>query len=276
MLEDYLMQLEIEGKSEGTVFEYCARLQRFLDYLDQEKLNLVDLSIEDLTAYRTHLLQRGQSARTVNASLSTIRGFYDYLLLKGEVLTNPVVISLRLRAKQVHVERLSDDQLRDFRAYIDSLQPNLRAAFYLMMGGGLRVGEAAAVTKSDFWLVDGKLFVRISDAKWGSDREIPIVNKRAAVVVWEFLQTLDIDRKPAFRVCKRTLQGYAAAFKDTFGIDLHCHSLRHAFAARLLEKGVPITKIQYLLGHKNVNMTAHYTQSAIIDVSDIAPTIWQA
>lgn len=275
MYEEYLSQLKTQGKSEGTLFEYWARLDRFDRYLKQQQLQLEKLEVPDLLAYRTYLLNQGQSARTVNAALSTLRGFYDYLLLVGKVSNNPVVNGLRLKPKNVRVERLTDEQLRLFESFADTLQPNLRAAFYLIVGSGCRVGEAAAVTKADFSLQDGKLFVNIKDAKWGSDREIPIVRKKAAAVVWNFLQTIDVDTKPAFRVCKRTLQGYAAKFKQQHGIDLHCHSLRHAFASRLLEQGVPITKIQYLLGHKNVNMTAHYTQSAIIDVSDIAPTIWQ-
>ena len=40
-----------------------------------------------------------------------------------------------------------------------------------------------------------------------------------------------------------------------------------------LEKGVPIEKIQYLLGHRSVNITRHYTQSAFLNVNDLEPTI---
>ena len=37
---------------------------------------------------------------------------------------------------------------------------------------------------------------------------------------------------------------------------------------RRLER-VPLTTIQYLLGHKSLGMTAHYAQSALVDLSDL-------
>ncbi|WP_261787608.1 site-specific integrase [Lactobacillus taiwanensis] len=49
--------------------------------------------------------------------------------------------------------------------------------------------------------------------------------------------------------------------------------LRHTYAALLTEQGVPMPTIQYLLGHKNLGMTAHYTQSAITDLKDLTPEI---
>ena len=57
------------------------------------------------------------------------------------------------------------------------------------------------------------------------------------------------------------------------GISFSCHVLRHTYATLLLEKGVPIEKIQYLLGHRSVNITRHYTQSAFLNVNDLEPTI---
>lgn len=87
--------------------------------------------------------------------------------------------------------------------------------------------------------------------------------------VWRYRTELEVDNRPLFRLSKRTLQGYATNFAKETGITFHCHLLRHTFAGLLAEEGVPLTTIQYLLGHKSLGMTAHYAQSALVDLSDL-------
>ena len=118
-----------------------------------------------------------------------------------------------------------------------------------------------------------KLFVNIQDAKYGSDRMIPVLNVQAGEVLMKYLKTLDVSSEPAFRISKRTLQRYAANFSEAHGFQFSCHVLRHTFATLLLENGVPIEKIQYLLGHRSVAITRHYTQSAFINVNDLDPAV---
>ena len=84
----------------------------------------------------------------------------------------------------------------------------------------------------------------------------------------EFLEDMRAEGR-----AEGTLQGYATAFAKETGIEFYCHLLRHTFAALLTEKGVPLTTVQYLLGHKSLGMTAHYAQSALVDLSDLTPKI---
>lgn len=142
-----------------------------------------------------------------------------------------------------------------------------------MYGTGARVGEIAHLMATDVQLKGRAVYINIRDAKWGSDRCVPVLDKQAAKIVWQFRQSVGPSNQPLFRVSRRTLQWYATKFAQETGIEFHCHLLRHTFAARLTEKGVPITTIQYLLGHRTVAMTAYYAQSALVDVTSITPTI---
>ena len=175
--------------------------------------------------------------------------------------------------KVKRIKRLTDEELKIFKAYIDGLQENARAAFWLMYGSGCRVGEAAHLRPEDITLRGKTVYIDIHEAKWGSDRCIPIIDQTAAEIVWKYRAELEVDNRPLFRVSKRTLQGYATTFAQKTGIPFHCHLLRHTFAALLTEKGVPLTTVQYLLGHKSLGMTAHYAQSALVDLSDLTPKI---
>src|SRR5690606_14799845 len=113
-----------------------------------------------------------------------------------------------------------------FFKYIDTLPPNIRAAFYLMIGSGARVSEVTSLTREDFRIENGKLFIDIKNAKWGSDRYIPVVDQRAAEIIAEYVAGLDVSSLPAFRVTKRTLQTYATKFSKKYGIPFSCHVLR--------------------------------------------------
>jgi integrase len=56
-------------------------------------------------------------------------------------------------------------------------------------------------------------------------------------------------------------------------IDLHWHDLRHECACRLAERGVPITKIQFLLGHASVVTTERYIHHTLAELAKAAAVL---
>ena len=269
----YLNHLQLEGKAENTIDTYKYHLVEFLIWLNDQNLKLFDVKPTHLIDFKEHLLKSGKSERTVNCIISCVRGYYDYLISTGLVEINPVSNLLRIKVPTYRQYRLTDEELEHFYHFIDHLQVNVRAAFYLLIGSGARVSEITNLTKNDFFFKDNRIFVNIQDAKYGSDRLIPILHAKAVDVLKDYLASLDVSSLPAFRVSKRTIQRHAANFSITTGIAFSCHVLRHTYATLLLEKGVPIEKIQYLLGHRSVNITRHYTQSAFLNVHDLETTI---
>ena len=274
-ITDFLDNLKLEGKAPGTISEYSRRINIFIQYLDQHNIVETAVNQQTMVYFRTYLLRKALNNRTINGIFSTLNVFYNWQLLKQYVETNPVNAALHLKASQKRIERLSDEEIAVFISWIESLQENLQTAFWLMFGSGARVSEVAKLTATDVFIKDSAVYINITDAKWGSDRQVPIMDQQAALKVWNYRQISELNGKPLFKVSSRTLQTYATKFAQTTGITFHCHLLRHTYAARLLEGGLPITTIQFLLGHKTLNMTAHYTQSAKIDVSNIVPTIYQ-
>lgn len=269
----YLNHLELEGKAENTLDTYYYHLIAFAEWLEKEQLALTNVLPANLINFKEYLLKQKKSERTVNCIISCIKSFYDYLILNNVVEVNPVSNLLRIKVPAYRQNRLTDEELKHFYHYIDKLQINARAAFYLLIGSGARVSEITNLTKTDFQFKNGQLYINIHDAKYGSDRVIPVLHKKAVEVLLDYLNSIDVSSLPAFRLSKRTIQRYAANFAQETGIDFSCHVLRHTYATLLLEKGVPIEKIQYLLGHKSINITRHYTQSAFLNVDDLVPTL---
>lgn len=270
-IEEFLEDMRMEGKAEGTLREYKRRLERV------QKLG-IDLGNETKSEFLSHFLDTNlaklSKISTIRGLLSTLHVYFLWAYSKGYIFEVPITpADYPKNTKVTRIKRLTDENLKIFKAYIDGLQENARAAFWLMYGSGCRVGEAAHLRPEDITLRGKTVYIDIHEAKWGSDRCIPIIDQTAAEIVWKYRAELEIDNRPLFRLSKRTLQGYATQFAKDTGINFHCHLLRHTFAALLTEKGVPLTTIQYLLGHKSLGMTAHYAQSALVDLSDITPEI---
>lgn len=274
IIEKFLEDKRLEGRASGTIQEYCFRLMELKQYLETVETPIDSLTGNTITNFVRFLRRKGQKAQTIKNKLSTLSVFEKWALKEG--LVSFTVVSPDYYPKSTEtkrIRRLSDTELRVFKSYLDTLQENARAAFYLMMGTGCRVGEATHLRVSDVSLRGKSVYVDIKDAKWGSDRCIPITDKKAAQIVWRYCEGVEIDTRPLFRLSKRTIQGYATTFAQKTGITFRCHLLRHTYAALLTEQGVPMPTIQYLLGHKSLGMTAHYTQSAITDLKDLTPEI---
>ncbi len=266
-IEEFLEDMRMEGKSEGTLREYKRRLER----VQKLGINLEKCTkTEFLSSFLDTKLAKLSKPSTIRGLLSTTHVYFEWSYSKGYISEVPITpADYPKNTKTKRIKRLNDEELKIFKQYIDKLQENARAAFYLLIGSGCRVGEAAHLRPEDVTLRGKKIYVDIHEAKWGSDRCIPIIDAQAAKIVWRYRAELEIDNRPLFRLSKRTLQGYATNFAKETGINFHCHLLRHTFAGLLAEEGVPLTTIQYLLGHKSLNMTAYYAQSALVDLSDL-------
>ncbi|OYR96269.1 integrase [Lactobacillus taiwanensis] len=274
IIENFLEDKRLEGRASGTIQEYCFRLTEVKQYLETGGIPVNSLDGNIIADFVRFLQRKGQKAQTIKNKLSTLSVFEKWALKEGLVTSTVVSPDYYPKSTEIkRIRRLSDTELRVFKSYLDTLQENVRAAFYLMMGTGCRVGEVAHLRVSDVSLRGKSVYVDIKDAKWGSDRCIPITDKKAAQIVWRYCESVEIDTHPLFRLSKRTIQGYATTFAQKTGITFRCHLLRHTYAALLTEQGVPMPTIQYLLGHKNLGMTAHYTQSAITDLKDLTPEI---
>lgn len=264
------------GRNERTIYEYERRLRLWEAWLWEVRGKaLLEAKQADVIAWQLDLIRSGNGPRTVNGKLSAVKLFYSWLVLAEKMPENPVPSGMSLHVVPPRINRLTDEELRGILNWFDTLKPNARAAFYTMFGSGARVSEVARLEYQSVRLIDDAIWIQISDAKWGSDRTIPVIDDKAARILYEYWLDQRLDGKPLFKISKRTLQEYATHYSEESGVHFYSHLLRHTFAARLLEQGVPMSEIQFLLGHRSLAMTAHYTESAIVDTGHLAPNVLQ-
>lgn len=128
-----------------------------------------------------------------------------------------------------------------------------RISFLLAYASGMRVSEVLRCLPEH--IKENSIFVM--ESKYGVERTIPLPKG------WreEFIKKLPLETTA--RTLERKFKKYSKLAKlpehYTF------HSLRHGFATRLLESGVPINQVQVLLGHSNIATTSVYTKANPID-----------
>ena len=128
-------------------------------------------------------------------------------------------------------------------------------SFLLAYGSGMRISEVLRCRKEHF-MSDGMVF--IPESKYGVERKVPIPKG------WRenFFRQLPI--KKVARTLQRKFRTYSALAKlnplYTF------HSLRHGYATRMVERGIPMNQVQLAMGHSNIATTSIYTKASPQDL----------
>lgn len=139
--------------------------------------------------------------------------------------------------------------------------------FYLfLMDTGLRKGEACKLTTADVQYdeVAKVKYVLVLDTKNGTNRAVPLTDRARAIV--EPLIEGQEKTTAVFRYNYWTLQNQWEDMREIMCLEedkeftLHC--LRHTFASRLAQAGVPLHKVATLMGHKTLAMTKRYSHLA--------------
>lgn len=122
-----------------------------------------------------------------------------------------------------------------------------KVAFLLAYGSGLRISEVKNLQPENV----KSNYIQVWGGKGGKDRTVP---KPKGWKEWMF-KILPI--KKTTRSLERNFKSYA----KKAGLDPKYvfHSLRHSFATRAVDNGIPINQVQLLLGHSNVSTTSIYT-----------------
>ena len=128
-------------------------------------------------------------------------------------------------------------------------------SFLLAYGSGMRISEVMKCKKENFQSDNSIL---IEDSKYGVDRKVPIPKG------WrkEFFILLPLKKS------KRTIQRKFTTYNKKAGLNPRYtfHSLRHGWATRMLESGVPINQVSLGLGHSNIATTSIYTKASPQDL----------
>jgi len=278
----YEAYLKEEKKaSDNTVSSYMRDMHQFDGYLKQQGSSLIEAVSADVERFAFWLTRQGKSPATVTRALAAIKSFYNCMILLGYSLDNPAreVAPVRVERKLPQVLTgqevelfLEQPECNDLKGFRD------RAMLELLYATGIRVSELIALNVDDLDLPGKQLHC----AGRSKDRLIPLY-PAAVRALEEYLRTvrpqlISSPEETALFVNmggeRMSRQGFWKLIKyyqEKAGIkkEITPHTLRHSFAAHLLENGADLRSIQSMLGHADISSTQIYSKLVNQKIKDI-------
>ena len=267
---DYLR--DEKGASDNTLSSYLRDMRQFAEYVEERGISLRQVIRADIENYEKYLTLKGKSASTVTRAAASIKSFYNFMLARGLVAGNPAKglaparverkLPQILTSKEVEL-LLAQPECTDLKGFRD------RAMLELLYATGIRVSELIGLNVDDLNLSVGMLRC----AGKGKERVIPLypaaVRALSDYVERVRPQMVDDPGETALFVNvngeRMSRQGFWKLIKHyqaKAGIqkEITPHTLRHSFAAHLLENGADLQSIQEMLGHADISSTQIYSQ----------------
>ena len=228
-------------------------------------------------------MREGMKASSLATRLSSLRSFFDFLILRGEMSANPAKGVSAPRKKRPLPKNLDVDEVNQLLEVSedDPLAVRDRAMMELMYGAGLRLAELVSIDVRDVHLRSGELRVI---GKGDKERKVPF-SGMATEWVGKWLRVrgdLAASGEPALfvsklgtRISHRSVQKRMAEWGQKQSVASHIspHKLRHSFATHMLESSNNLRAVQELLGHENISTTQIYTH---LDFQHLAQAYDQA
>jgi integrase/recombinase XerD len=248
-------EMKLRNFSAATQESYLYAVTRLTKYHNKSP---DQLSKEEIRAFLVHLIvERKLSPNDLTGYCSGLRFFYNQTLGWDE---NKLFIPPRRKSSPLAEVFSPEEVVRLFRAARGLKQRVLLMTAY---SAGLTVGELVNLKITD--IDPARMTLRIKQGKGGKDRyailsenlvvELRQYWKRYRPAVWLFpnrAKNGPLSRTEAWHIFNSAKR--RAGFKKGRGI----HSLRACFATHLLEAGVDLRSIQYLMGHTSLLSTQRY------------------
>jgi len=272
LIDAYIDHLKVErGLGEATVEAYSTDLTKLARYLDQEGVALGALDGGMIAGFLVALSRSGVGARSQSRYLSSLRGFFKYLVSERHLRADPTELVDAPRLAQKLPSFLTRDEVLRLLAAPDVTKPRgVRDAAMLqtMYAAGLRVSELVHLELGDLNLETGFL------AAYGKGRKRRIVplgrvacahlGRYLAQVRGRWARASESSVFVTSRGGPLTRQAFWKSIKRyavKAGItkNISPHKLRHSFATHLLHGGADLRAVQTMLGHADISTTQIYT-----------------
>ena len=278
--EKYLR--EEKRASQNTLSSYLRDIRQLSDYLDAHTdAELTSAGPEELAEYISWLKENGKSAATISRVIASFKNMYSFLCIRQIVSENPASglvaekaehkLPQILTSKEVEL-LLEQPECVDAKGYRD------RAMRELLYATGIRVTELIDLNIGDVNIAAG--IIRCHSRN--KERFIPMyaaaikaLNEYISLVRPHMIATPDeqalfvnvggerMSRQGFWKIIKYYQK------KAKIEKDITPHTLRHSFAAHLLENGADIRAIQEMLGHADISSTQVYSQLVKKQLKDV-------
>lgn len=282
-IDEYSVYLkEDRGSSGNTIASYVRDVVGFSDYLKGSKqIDVISATQEHVEDYLTHLSNAGRSPSSVARCLASLKSFFGYLAQREVVHNNPARGAAPVRTERKLPQILTSKEVELFLEQpqcVDEKGYRDHAMLELLYATGIRVSELISLDLDDVNLSAG--FLRCGSR--GKERIIPLYTA-AVKALSEYIKNirprivLEADEPALFvnmsgeRMSRQGFWKIIKHYQEKAQIkkEITPHTLRHSFAAHLLENGADLHSLQEMLGHADISSTQVYSHLVKQKLQDV-------
>lgn len=264
----YIVSRKIEGLSKKTLELYNLYLDDFFFTVNK---NAEDITANDIRVYLYNVQEsRGLSNRTLDSRRTAIHAFFEWAANEGYIGKNPCRVIKNIKYERIEKQSLTDMELERIRQTCKTVREKALVEF--LYSTGARVTEVCGVKKADIDFYKGEVVVLGK----GNKHRTTYLNARCKLLLKQYFAIRDdeseylfvSERKPHNVLKKEAIERIVRIIGERSELDrpLTPHLFRHTLATLMLQRGTPITEVQKILGHVNINTTMIYAKVSDEDV----------
>jgi integrase/recombinase XerD len=271
LLRSFLDSLYIEkGLSKNTVSSYKNDITSFSSWCDKEHLDRLKITDLNLNNYISNLFSIGLKSSSINRKISSIKHFYLFLLKKKVIKNSPADEITTPKQEKYLPTSMSEDEVESLLGSPKSsikIERRDKAMIEILYATGMRISELVNLKLTD---IDFNRSVLKVFGKGSKERLVPYGEKAAEALRIYLEDRKKLNSKDVF-LSNRGTRITRGAFwqrikiyikRENLKSSISPHTLRHAFATHLLNRGADLRSVQILLGHSDLSTTQIYTHIA--------------
>ena len=268
--------------SDLTEKNYLLDLEQFEEYLTINSLNYKRLTYKDISIYTGFLKEKERlKSSSINRHLSALRSFYDFLLNREVISTNPFKLIKGPKCDKKLPNYMKYSEFEEMIEACENTPLGIRnkALLELLLATGARIGELIKINIQDIDFANKQIKVLGK----GNKERICYFNEHCYTALENYLnnsRNILLKNKKSDRLFINHLGGDLTdrGVRDILDkIIKKCslknkvtpHTFRHTFATMLLNEGCDLKSVQELLGHVNLSTTSIYTHVTNDRIKDI-------
>ncbi len=262
---------DVKKTTGNTELSYQRDLKKMEVYFKQQNISDISkVNFTNLNSYILFLERKGFAITTISRNIASIKAFFNFMFKEGKIKSDVSELLKSPKIEKKVPDVLTVKEVELLLSQAKCLTPKEirdKAMLELLYATGIRVTELISLRCMDVNLYMGYIICHDKNKEriipFGKNAKLALENylnqARNQIVDNETNQLLftNCSGKPMSRQgFWKLIKHYAK--KAGINSEITPHTLRHSFAAHLVENGADLKSVQEMLGHSDISTTQIY------------------